>query len=136
MELVGAILTSPEFAAFVVTALVTIAGWLGKTLVSFVNKKLTAEQIAVLMKVAAISVAVAEQTGLGKTAEEKKAEAMFVAQTYLDAYGIKVNAEQLSAAIEAAVFNEINKWETPEPDEIDVPVVTPEEVAAAIGAEG
>lgn len=114
-EFLATIVTSPEFGAFLITVLVAVASFLGKALRDFIVQKAKPEQLRFLMDVATKAVRVAEQTGLSKTGEEKKAEAMAIAQTFLDAYGVKVSAAQLSAAIEAAVFVEIGKIEVPEP---------------------
>lgn len=106
-QLLTSIVTSPEFAGFMITVLVAVATFVGKALRDVLVHNLSAKQLEMLMTIAQNAVKVAEQTGLGKTGEEKKAEAVKVAQTYLDAYGIKVDAAQLEAAIEAAVFSEI-----------------------------
>lgn len=113
------ILSSPEFAAFVILVLTSLAGWVAKNVNAFLGEKLTAEQLRTVMVVAQNAVRVAEQTGLGKTGEEKKAEAMRVAQTYLDAYGIKIDAERLASAIESAVYSELTEFK---------PLELPEEV--------
>lgn len=115
MEVITGILNSPEFIALLLTVITAVIGFVGKALRDFIGKKLTAEQLQVLIIIAKQAVAVAEQTGLAKTGEEKKAEAIKVAQTYLDAYGIKVSVAQLEAAIEAAVWNELTQFE-PAPD--------------------
>lgn len=114
-ELIFGILASPQFAAFIFTALVAVATWVARQIVALIKRQLTAQQIETLFKVAAIAVTFAEQTGADKTGAEKKAEALRVAQTYLNAYNIKVTATQLNAAIEAAVFSEITKLEPPPP---------------------
>lgn len=122
-ELILGILASPQFAAFLFTALVAVATWIGRQVVALIKKQLTASQIETLFKVAAIAVTFAEQTGAEKTGAEKKLEAIRVAQIYLDAYNIKVSLSQLEAAIEAAVFSEITKL-TPPPPPVD-PVLSP-----------
>jgi LL-H family phage holin len=115
MEVLTTILNSPEFIALLLTVITAVIGFVGKTLRDFIGRKLTAEQLNLLIIIAKQAVSVAEQTGITKTGEEKKAEAIRVAQTYLDAYGIKVSVAQVEAAIEAAVFSELTKLE-PAPD--------------------
>lgn len=110
------ILQSPEFASIVLTAAVAGAGLIGRAVYQFLRRKLTTEQLRILFIIAENAVRAAEQTGLGKTGAEKKAEAIAYAQTLLDAYQIKVNAAQLVAAIEAAVFAELNQLAVPEPE--------------------
>lgn len=117
MELVQQILSSPEFIALLIAVITAVIGFVGKSLRDLIGRKVSAEQLQLLMVIAKQAVAVAEQTGIAATAEEKKAEAVRVAQVYLDAYGIKVNAGQIAAAIEAAVFTELTKFE-PVPDEL------------------
>lgn len=119
MELVQQILSSPEFIALLLTVITAVIGFVGKAARDFIGRKVTAEQLRLLLVIAQQAVAVAEQTGLAKTGEEKKAEAIRVAQTYLDAYGIKVNAAQIEAAIEAAVFNELTQFKDSVPLEIN-----------------
>jgi LL-H family phage holin len=108
------LLASPEFATFFVGTLAAVVGgviaFVGKELRALLNRKLTTEQLALLMKIAREAVRVAEQTGVAATGEEKKDEAIKVAATFLAAYGIKVSESQLDAAIEAAVFAELNQW--------------------------
>ena len=111
MDLINQILGSPEFMAFLFAAITAVIGFVGKSLRDLLSNKITTEQLQLLLVVAKQAVAVAEQTGLAATGAEKKAEAIRVAQTYLDAYGIKVSAAQLEAAIEAAVFSELTKVE-------------------------
>jgi hypothetical protein len=113
MELISTILQSPEFAAFLVSVLVAVATFVGKSLRDLLVRNLTAKQLEMLMTIAVNAIRVAEQLGYDQTGEEKKAEAIRIAQTYLDAYGIKVSAAQLSAAIEAAVFAELTKSRLP-----------------------
>lgn len=119
MELVQQILSSPEFIALLLTVITAVIGFVGKAARDFIGRKVTAEQLRLLLVIARQAVAVAEQTGLAKTGEEKKAEAIRVAQTYLDAYGIKVSVEQVEAAIEAAVFNELTQFKESVPEDIN-----------------
>ena len=114
-EFIGSILASPEFSGLVIATLVGLAGWLARSIKQFIGEKLSAEQLKLLMTVAENAVRVAEQTGATATGAQKKAKAIEVAQSYLDAYGIKVSAEQLAGAIEAAVYSEFTQFKAPEP---------------------
>lgn len=125
MEIILTILASPEFAAFLFTVVVTVGGYIGKLAASFLKSKLSETNLRRLVIIAENAVRVAEQTGLGKTGEEKKAEALRVAQTYLDSFGIKVKAAQLEAAIEAAVFSQLTQFKAAD-EVIPVPVVETE----------
>lgn len=122
-EIVVTILQSSEFAAFVFASLTAIATWLARSTVRLIRSKLNEEQLKVLFRVSEQAVRVVEQTAKNAGSAEKKAKAIEVAQTYLDAYGIKVSAAQLDAAIEAAVFSVITQFEAPVPE----PVIPPAE---------
>lgn len=116
-EFIGSILASPEFSAFILATVVGLAGWVAKSLRALIGEKLTGEQLKTLLLIGENAVKVAEQTGFTATGAEKKAIALKVAQSYLDAYGIKVTAAQLEGAIEAAVYSELSAWKPTEPDE-------------------
>lgn len=81
--------------------------WLRKTWAQFKAEKPDAAWI--LEQAASMAVAAAEQAGAAGYITDKKNYALDMAQAYLDAQGIKINLDLLDAAIEAAVFNEINK---------------------------
>jgi hypothetical protein len=114
-DLFRTILSSPEFAAFLIASAVALASWIGKSVKALLVNSLDEKQLAMVFSICENAVRVAEQTGLAKTNEEKKAEAIRVAQTYLDAYGIKISADRLSSAIEAAVYSEFTQFKTPTP---------------------
>ena len=98
------------------TGAVTAAvGWLAYQFRRRILGSLNATELALLREIAAIAVSYAEQTGAAKASEEKLAEAVRVANTYLAAYGLNVRAEQLVAIIEAAVYAEVTKAVLPEP---------------------
>lgn len=71
---------------------------------AFMLRRLSVEQLRLLTDIATFAVNFAEQTGLDKTGEQKKAEALKVASDFLAKYGLKVTPEQLDAAIEAALY--------------------------------
>lgn len=117
MDILRAILASPEFTTFLIglvtTVLTSVFAFVGTKLRALLDSKLTIQQREILLQVARQAVQVAEQMGVGKLAEEKKAQAEQVASAYLAAYGIKVSAAELDAAIEAAVFTELTQWKDP-----------------------
>lgn len=119
MEILTAIVTNDAFAPFVISVLVAVASFVGKSVRDYLQQKMKPEQLRFLMEVATKAVLVAEQTGLDKTGEEKKAEAVAVAQTFLDAYNVKVSVAQLEAAIEAAVFAEFADIEVPAAPDVE-----------------
>ena len=110
-EFLRSILNSGEFQVAILGAVLAFIGWLGKKGRELVNSRITAEQLQTLIRIAQEAVKYAEQTGAAKTGEEKKAQALAVAQTFLDLYGIKASAAQIEAAIEAAVFSEITQFQ-------------------------
>ena len=59
------------------------------------------------------AVMAAEQAQAGKLAEEKKAYALEVAQQWLAMKGLNVDLTAIDAAIEAAVYDEINRNKLP-----------------------
>ena len=81
--------------------------WLRKTWAQFKAEK--PDVAWILEQAASMAVAAAEQAGAAGYITDKKNYALDMAQAYLDAQGIKINLDLLDAAIEAAVFNEINK---------------------------
>ena len=102
------LLTVTSFVGFIVT-------FVGFAVRKYVMGKLTQEEIATLQRVAALAVTAAEQMGLGQTGEAKLALALDFASKQLDVYGIKVSPAQLRAAIEAAVYSSITRWELAPP---------------------
>lgn len=85
-------------------AIGTGIGFVLKRLYTFLGKKLSAAQLTLLMDVATRAVQYAEQVYKDANGEFKKEQAIAAAQTFLAAYGLKVSASQLDAAIEAAVY--------------------------------
>jgi len=87
-------------------------------------KARNAEAYGMVRFAAMAAVKAAEQANLGGLIEEKKAYAIDYVERYIEkAYGVKVDVEVISQAIEAAVYDEFNKYrnlpiETEEFDEI------------------
>lgn len=99
------------FILTAIPALVAAAGAVGTGIGFIAHKvyvllarKLNAAQLTLLMEVATRAVQYAEQVYVAGNGETKKAAAIEAAQTFLAAYGMKVSAAQLNAAIEAAVY--------------------------------
>ena len=113
----SALIASPEFAVFLLglmgTAITGAVAFVSQAVRKFLNTKLNAEQLTLLMQIANRAVLAAEQTGLDKTGEQKKDEAVSIAVTFLAAYGIKVSGAQLEAAIEAAVYSGLTSQKEP-----------------------
>lgn len=85
-------------------ALVALAvAWINK-----VTKNLSADQMAAIKTAVDMAVNFAEQTGLDKTGEARKAEAIAAAQGYLAKQHITVDLTLLDNMIEAAVATELN----------------------------
>lgn len=121
-KLAGQILGSPAFTAFAIGLIGGFVGWvalkfrraadwlaaqIGTVLEGVIGRKLTSQELDILLQVARTAVLAAEQLGLGQAGSEKKAKAMQIAATFLTARGLHVTAEQLDAAIEAAVFESL-----------------------------
>ncbi len=62
----------------------------------------------ILEMVAKMAVQAAEQVGMNEMIEDKKEYAMEVAEKRLAEYGLKIDLDIISAAIEAAVLSEFN----------------------------
>ena len=102
------LLTVTSFVGFIVT----FAGWAWR---KYVLGKLTQEELATLQRIATIAVQAAEQMGAGQVGEAKLALALDFATRQLNVYGIKVTPEQLRAAIEAALYATVTRWELTPP---------------------
>jgi hypothetical protein len=63
----------------------------------------------VLEEVAKMAVLAAEQAGVSTLIDDKKEYALDIAEKRLAEYGLKVDLDMISAAIEAAVMEQFNK---------------------------
>lgn len=89
----------------------------GKLWLSFKNSRPDiAEQIASAARMAVLA---AEQSGAAGYVENKKSYALKVASNWLAEKGLSVNIELISAAIEAAVFEEFNRFKREQESEED-----------------
>lgn len=117
MDIIRAILGSPEFTVFVLTAFAaittTIVGWVAVEFRKRISKQLSATDLALLRSIATVAVQYAEQKFKEQDGPAKLAAAIAAANTMLVAYGLNVKIEQLVAIIEAAVFAETINTEIP-----------------------
>ena len=92
----------------VIIALVPVAigalGYLGKQVISALKMRMTAEQYAMLEKIAASTVASVNQTLSTKAGEEKKAAALALVRSECAKRGIQLDETAIINAIEAAVY--------------------------------
>jgi hypothetical protein len=100
------------FMAFALPALASAAfAWLfslaKKAWLDFKAKR--AGSASVLEEVAKLAVLAAEQANIAGMIEDKKEYALDIAEKRLSEYGLKVDLDMISAAIEAAVMEQFNK---------------------------
>lgn len=108
------VLTEVLLAVLTIIA-VPLGTFIGQALKAL-KAKLEAEAAAafpdafdLLQKFAVSAVQAAEQSGLVETGEAKKAFAIEQVEKWLAQAGIDLDLDQIDAAIEAAVFAEVNK---------------------------
>lgn len=89
----------------VTTILVALAALLVAQGIAFVRRRTSQEQFALIQRIAAQAVTMAEQVSTDNA--EKKRLAVEHAQALLEKYGIKLDLVVLEEAIEAAVFSEL-----------------------------
>ncbi len=106
---------TPIIVNVFLTVITAVIGAVGLAVRSFVNSKLNAEQLANLNTVATIAVQAAEQLYGALEGDQKKQFALDYAEAELAKRGIKVETDQLSAIIEAAVMAEFNYPASVEP---------------------
>lgn len=94
----------------VITGVGTFIGWAVR---NYILRQKSAAEIGQILQIAGLAVRAAEQMGVDS--EDKLNKATDIAQKYLDAYGIKVSAKQLRAALESAVLTELLKEPSPVP---------------------
>lgn len=120
---------TPEVTNAVAQAVISLLGVLLTAaltvVIKFVRTKTTAEQFAYLQHAAAVAVSASEQLGLSGVIEDKKGVALGMLERELALRGIKVPAEALDAAIEAAVLDAFNLDRTGPSDSVDADIVQP-----------
>jgi len=95
----------------------TMIGFYVKKLIDKASAEIAAASpntFDLLQKFAVAAVQAAEQSGLLETGEAKKEYAIALVEKWLLQFGIDVDLDQVDAAIEAAVFAEINQFEPAE----------------------
>ena len=81
--------------------------------IGLLKSKLSESQLAILDAAAKIAVLAAEQLNLAGFVEDKKAEAIRIAQQYLAAHGVELDVQVIADAIEAAVMEQFNQQQLP-----------------------
>lgn len=105
-------LTTPAFQTAIANVVIGLVGILATALTGmvagFLHSKMSAQQLQTLHQVVSVAVMAAEQLGLSGAIEDKKQSAINAASAMLESMGIQVTAEELDAAIEAAVATQLN----------------------------
>ncbi len=107
------------------TTVTAVIGFVGNELRKQIAARTTNDQVEFLQRVAAIGVQAAEQLFGELAGEEKKAFALQYIQAELDKRGIKLDAAQLEALVEATVLEQFN-WPAVEPTPPTETVTTPD----------
>lgn len=111
-------LATPEFGQLVTNVLVALASLLitavGGAVTGFVRSRTTAQQWSVIQSIVTAAVRAAESAGITGDIVSKKSAALAAAQAMLASRGIKIDANALDAAIEAAVLEQFNYWKVDE----------------------
>ena len=81
-------------------------GYLARAVIGYLRARLNAEQFAMLEALARTAVRSVEQTLKSEEGEAKRIAAMALVRSEAMKRGIKLNEEAISAAVEAAVYQE------------------------------
>ncbi len=92
-----------EGLVMLVTGLIGLVLWYVR---QWLTGKITKEQLGSISLVVDLAVKASEQ--YGGSAEDKKRQAIAIASEWLTANNIKINLDQLDAAIESAVMEQFN----------------------------
>lgn len=96
-------------ANIITLAIIGVVGALSKAFYTFVKSKTSAQQFSMLEQLAASAVSASEQGAIGGFVTDKKATAIAIVNEGLKNAGItNLSAEQIEAAIEAAVKDNLN----------------------------
>ena len=104
---------SPEYqqmlANIIVLVITGVVGAITKAVYTFIKTKTSAEQFSLLEVIAASAVSAAEQGAIAGFVKDRKATAIAVVNEALKNAGVtNLTAEQIDAAIEAAVKDGLN----------------------------
>lgn len=118
---------TPEVTTLIAQAVLALLGTLLTAVLTvgirLIRAKTTTEQFEFIQQAAAIAVSAAEQLGLNGAIEDKKSAALVMLESELARRGIKVTAEQLDTALEAAVLDAFNAGRAPQDVTIDADIV-------------
>lgn len=120
---------TPIIAQVLGVVVTGVIGLVGLSVRSFLQSKLNNEQLVFVEDVAAIAVQAAEQTYKAGNGEVKKEFALDFLEAELTKRGIKVDVDEISTIIEAAVMKEFNFPASvePAPAPAETVVVAPQE---------
>jgi LL-H family phage holin len=93
----------------IATALIAVAGYIGKQLVAFIKARTTREQYALVQALALEAVRAVEQTAKSDAGQAKFAKAKVIVEAQLLSKGIRLETDVIAATIEAAVYQEFGK---------------------------
>lgn len=93
-----------QFVLACIPLLVTGVAYVAKQVINYVKSKTSAEQYALLERLARQAVQAAEQTLKSKPGQEKRAAAIAAVRGALLSKGIKLDEEAIASAVESAVY--------------------------------
>jgi hypothetical protein len=85
--------------------------YLGLQIRAWLQAKLSQAQMETVLRLVRVAVLAVEQEDM----QEKKRRAIAYAEHLLREHGIHIQIDRLSAMIEAAVYEELTRWETNNP---------------------
>ena len=117
MDIVKDFLANPEVQTALVNLILAVvsvsAAALSRAVLSFVRTRTNEWQFQLLQNIASSAVLAAEQAGLAGRVQDKKKSAFNVINAHLRQMGLTaITAEQVDAAIEAAVLSNLNYSKT------------------------
>lgn len=115
MDFLKLILTSDPFIAAVVAAIFAAVGAIAKRVWDLLGRRVSAADLEVMRQIAERSVIAVEQTMKTAEGQAKLDAAMELASKQLLAYRIRVDHDQLKAAVEASVALAKVKLQLPPP---------------------
>jgi hypothetical protein len=100
-------------ALFLITTVVAFVGLNVRNALTWVKAHTTSTQLQALIDVANMAVTAAEQSGLAVTGAQKKDAALATITSTLATRGLHFDAAAIDAALESAVYNQINYAKLP-----------------------